>query len=315
MRIKAAVLREFNEPFSIEYIDLEEKEGEAMVDIKAVGVCGRDLVAWKGGFRNLKTPLILGHEIFGLYKGKPVAVFPAIVSNSCKGSHSEGLCYSIIGEQTQGGYAEKISVPTWNLIPLSDSGLEKYAAATCGVATIIHALKVAGLDKGSKVLVTGASGGVGIHGIQYLIDKGYQVYAHVRSDEKEEIVKDLGAYPVRSFEFYKGEGKVDGVFEIVGGITINDSMLSLRRGGRLVLIGNINGKDIILSRPAFIVMNEINITGSAAYTREEYEEAIRIISMGKVRPFYKVYKFEDINQAYYDVMHGKVVGRAVLSMG
>ncbi|WP_157463278.1 alcohol dehydrogenase catalytic domain-containing protein [Caldisphaera lagunensis] len=313
--MRAAVLKEFRKPFSIEEINVEPKEDEVIVNIKAVGVCGRDLVVWKGGFRNLKTPLVLGHEIFGEFNGKPVAVFPAKVGKECLklSEGKENLCndYSIIGEKEMGGYSEAIAIPKWNLIDLPDKDYEKYAASTCGVATIIHANNLAKLDKGSKVLVTGANGGVGIHAIQYLSNL-YEVYAYVRSEEKAKQLKDLNVTPVTSFDFYKKFGKVDGVFEIVGSLTINESMLSLKKEGKLILIGNISGEPINLIRPAFIVMNEISIIGSAAYTKKEYEEAIKIISEGKVKPFYKAYNLSDINNAYNDIINGKIVGRAVL---
>ncbi|MGC8566517.1 MAG: zinc-binding dehydrogenase [Caldisphaera sp.] len=316
--MKAAVLKEFNRPFSIEYINLENKEGNVIVENKAVGICGRDQVIWKGGFKNLKPPLILGHEIFGIYNYKPVAVFPANVSEKClkEMEGRENLCtdYSIIGEKEQGGYTEKISVSEWNLIDLPDENFEKYAASTCGVATIIHADILAGLDKGSKVFVTGSTGGVGIHGIQYLVNKNYEVYGYARSEEKEKILKDLGVFPVKSFDFYKKEGKMDSVFEIVGSLTINDSMLSLKKRGKLILIGNISGEEIKIIRPAFVVMNEISIIGTAAYTKKEYEEAIDLIGKNKIKPFYSLYKLDEINKAYNDINGGKIVGRAVLKI-
>ncbi len=317
MRIRAAILKEFRKPFSIEEIDIEPKEDEVVVNIKAVGVCGRDLVVWKGGFRNLKPPLILGHEIFGEYEGKPVAVFPAKVGKECLklSEGKENLCndYSIIGEKEIGGYSEAITIPKWNLIDLPDMNYEKYAAAACGVATIIHANNLAKLDKGSKVLVTGSNGGVGIHAIQYLSNL-YEVYAYVRSEDKAKQLKDLNVIPITSFDFYKNSGKVDAVFEIVGSLTINESMLSLKKEGKLILIGNISGEPINIIRPAFIVMNEISIIGSAAYNKKEYEDAIKTIGEGKIKPFYKSYSLNEINNAYNDIINGKVVGRAVLKI-
>nr|WP_252900823.1 alcohol dehydrogenase catalytic domain-containing protein [Vulcanisaeta sp. JCM 14467] len=71
MRVLAAVLREFNKPFSIEEYDIGDPgPNDVVVRVKAAGICGRDLVIWRGGFKNLKPPLILGHEIFGEVNGK-----------------------------------------------------------------------------------------------------------------------------------------------------------------------------------------------------------------------------------------------------
>ncbi len=79
MRFRAAVLRSYRSPFQIEEVEGSPSEGEVPVKVVATGVCGRDVVAWLGGFRNLKPPLILGHEIVGLTEdGQLVAVYPGI---------------------------------------------------------------------------------------------------------------------------------------------------------------------------------------------------------------------------------------------
>ncbi|WP_243681153.1 alcohol dehydrogenase catalytic domain-containing protein [Vulcanisaeta souniana] len=57
MRVLAAVLREFNKPFNIEEFDIgDPSPNDVVVRVRAEGICGRDLVIWKGGFRNLKPP-------------------------------------------------------------------------------------------------------------------------------------------------------------------------------------------------------------------------------------------------------------------
>ena len=316
MKFRAAVLEEFRRPFVIREVDLSPSNDEVPVRVVATGLCGRDVVVWRGGFRNLRTPLILGHEVVGVDQdGRPVAVYPGLVPPECRSTDNENFCqgYTILGEGKPGGYAEYVFVPRWNLVPLQGGEPEQYAAAACGVATFIHASKVAGVRPGDRVLVTGATGGTGIHGVQYLVKVlGAQVYGFSRSPEKARLLEGLGVKPVTSFSFYRDEGKVDFVFEVVGGPTINDSMLSLKERGTLVLIGNITGEPITLERPAFIVMRELKITGTAAYTKREFEEAIKLIGEGAIRPFYRTYRLDQINEAYEDVLNGRLVGRAVI---
>ena len=314
---RAAILYEFGEKFRIESFTYNPPEGWISVRVRAVGVCGRDVVVWRGGFRNLKPPLVLGHEVFGEANGRPVAVFPAIVSKECLESMEghENLCkdYAILGETVPGGYAEYVYVPQWNLIELPSRDYERYAAAACGVATFIHASKLAGIGAGDRVLVTGAAGGVGIHGVQYLLHMGVEVYGTTRSKEKARILEELGVHPLTSREFSRELGvKVDAVFEIVGAATINESLRALRPQGRLILIGNVQGRPVTLTRPAMVVMRELSIVGSAAYTKREYEAAIGLIAKGIVKPYYKTYRLDDINQAYEDITSGRLVGRAVL---
>ena len=131
-------------------------------------------------------------------------------------------------------------------------------------------------------------------------------------NEKARILRELGLHAVTSLDFYRREGRVDAVMELVGGPTINESMRSLRPGGTLVLVGNITGEPIVIRRPALLVMREISIRGSAAYTPEEWLEAIRIVAEGRVKPFYRAYPLEEVNEAYRDALEGGRIGRVIL---
>jgi alcohol dehydrogenase len=312
LRIKAAVLRSFQSPFSLEHVDLPEPpEGWVTLRVRAVGVCGRDVVVWRGGFGNLKPPLILGHEVYGVYDGRPYGVYPAVPKCA-----SGGCDLGILGEDAPGGYAEAVNVPRSSLVPLPDSRFEVYAAAVCGVATFIHASRVAGVSRGDRVLVTGASGGVGVHGSQYLARVvGAEVLGFTRSREKARVLEELGVTPVTDPSFYRSLGRVDYVFETVGSATINWSLRALKPGGTLVLIGNVEGRPITIERPALVFMRQLRIQGSSVYTREEYEEAVKLVAEGVVRPLYRAYRLEEINRAYDDVVNGRLVGRAVLVVG
>jgi D-arabinose 1-dehydrogenase-like Zn-dependent alcohol dehydrogenase len=316
-RVRAAVLKSFGGPFSIEEVTIDVPEGWVPVRVGAVGICGRDIVVWRGGFRNLKPPLILGHEVFGYYNGKPVGVFPAVVPEECveRGGSALECPYRILGEQVPGGYADTVYVPPWLLVELPDDDFKKYAAAVCGVATMIHAARVARVGPGDRVLVTGATGGVGIHGIQYLSLIGAEVYAYTRSPAKAARLAELGVNPVTSLDFYKTVGRVDTVIELVGSRTVNESMRALRPGGNLVLVGNITGEPVRIERPALFVMREIHMHGSAAYNLHEYRAAIRIVGSGPIKPFYKIYKLDEINDAYNDAVSRSILGRAVLVPG
>ncbi|AAK42983.1 alcohol dehydrogenase [Saccharolobus solfataricus] len=309
--MKAAILTQFNSPF---IIGNAEPHGVGVrINVAYTGICGRDLVIWKGGFKNLKLPLILGHEIVGYYNGRPVAVYPNLYCGSCDycKSGKENLCDNarILGEgEITGGYAEQVIVPERNLIPLPDDKLEKYAATMDPVATAIHASKLADLKKDSKVLVTGAGGGVGIHLVQYLKYLGISnVYGLSSKGEK---LKELGVTPVSDI---RGE-KFDAIFELVGSKTINDSLRALKKEGILVLIGNTEGEPITLSRPAMSIMRQHKIVGSASYTQAEYEEAIKLVGYGKIKAIYEIYELERINEAYRKMLERKVLGRAILKV-
>jgi alcohol dehydrogenase len=311
--MKAAVLYQFRTPFKIEEIKLEPIPGFVKVDVKYSAICGRDVVIWKGGFKDVKLPHILGHEIFGYYNNKPVTVYAGIFCNSCKYCREgkENLCdsYTIIGENLPGGYAEEVYVPERNIIQLPDNNFEKYAAASEAVATMIHASHLANIKEGYKILVTGASGAVGIHGIQYLKTLKAEIYGLT---SKPEIVKMNGAIPISNEELKKE--KFDVIMEIVGAFTINESLRALKKEGILVLIGNIEGTPINLVRPALTIMRQQKIIGSAAFTLNEFKEAIQLIASGKINPYYKIFPFDEINEAYKIILNRQQTGKMILKI-
>ncbi|BCU66831.1 alcohol dehydrogenase [Sulfolobales archaeon HS-7] len=306
------VLEEFNKPLVRKEV---EDQGEVEVDVKSSGVCGRDIVIWKGGFRNLRPPLVLGHEVYGELEGRAVGIFSTVVCNSCRycKSGEENLCENSVylGEGRYGGYAEKVIIPRGNVYPLPDSNYEKYAAAVCPLATAIHSSKLAGVRPGDKVLVTGAGGGVGIHTIQYLKLLGAHVVS-ITSKEKEGKVKPFSDEVISEGEFHKEVDDVDVVIEIVGAPTINESLRTLKRGGTLVLVGNVSGENVEVKRPALLIMRQITVKGSAAYTRNEVLESVKMINNGKIRPIYEKFKLEDVNEAIQKMVAGTIAGRAVL---
>ncbi|MFB6470518.1 MAG: alcohol dehydrogenase catalytic domain-containing protein [Vulcanisaeta sp. AZ3] len=316
MRVLAAVLREFNKPFSIEEFDIGEPgPNETVVRVKAAGICGRDLVIWRGGFRNLKPPLVLGHEIFGEVNGRAVGVFGAITDGTCQYCRAgkENLCENLqfFGEGKPGGYAEAVIAPMNNIFELPDNDYAKYAATICPLATAIHASRLGNVEPGTKVLVTGAGGGVGIHAIQYLKYLGAYVIS-VTSPAKADFVSRYSDEVITEREFSRRVRNVDVVLEIVGAATINESLRALKREGILVLIGNTEGEEVRLVRPALTVMREHRIVGSAAYNKAEVLKAVELVHKGVVRPVYRVYDFKDVNKAYEDLVSQRVLGRAVL---
>jgi len=318
IRVRAIVLREFGKPFIMEEIDIgDASPGDVVVRVRAVGICGRDLVVWRGGFRNLKPPLVLGHEVYGELEGRPVGVYSNVYCGKCRYclSGKENLCdsASLLGETRYGGYAQYLIIRRDNLVTLPDNEYEKYAATICPVATVIHASRLIGMRGSSRVLVTGAGGGVGIHAIQYLKAAGNYVIA-VTSPRKADSVSRYADEVVTDEAFSGKVRDVDVVFEMVGARTINESLRSLKKEGVLVLVGNVTGEEVILKRPALTIMREHRIIGTAAYTMSEYKEAIELVSRGVIKPHYVTYRMSDVNRAYDDLANSRVLGRAVIMM-
>jgi Zn-dependent alcohol dehydrogenases len=314
---KAYVIKNFFQNLEPIYKDEQANKDKIKVNVKACGICGRDVVIWKGGFKNLKLPVIPGHEIFGYHENKPVAIFPAISCGKCEYclAGKENLCANLIfyGEGIDGGYAEIIYSPTENVIQLKDDNFEAYAASACPLATAIHASQIAEIKSSTRVLVTGAGGGVGIHAIQYLNHLNAYVIAQT-SKNKVSYLKDFANEVISEPNFSNVIKNVDVVFELVGSLTINESLRVIKREGKIILIGNISGEELVLKRPALSIMREHRIIGSAAYTKKEYREALDLIHEQKIKPIYKEYSLDEVNIAIHDLLKGNVLGRAVLKI-
>jgi len=314
MQVQAVVLTDFRaDGWQVETRDVEAAPGEVVLRVRAAGICGRDRVIVRGGFRNLRPPLVLGHEVFGDVDGRPYAVYPFLTCRRCGFclSGAENLCegdFQVLGETRPGGYAEAVAVPTDLLVPLPTEAYVDYAAAACAVATTFHAVRQADVGPGARVLVTGAGGGVGIHMVQVLRQMGLEVVALV-SKAKADVVAGLGVEVVSPPD---RPPVVDAVFENVGAPTINLSLAALRRKGTLVWVGNVTGEAPRLLRPAVTIMREHRIVGSAAYTRREWTLALEWIGSGRVRPFYRTFPRTAVAEAFAALDRGEVVGRAVL---
>ncbi len=316
MEIQQAVLEQFRAPFVFRSVDVSPGKDEVLVRVRATGICGRDRVIWKGGFRGFRLPAVLGHEFVGELDGKPVGVYPVVTCGTCEACRSgqENLCIhgaEIYGEQRPGGYATGVVVPRALVFDLPDDRFEAYAAALCPVATALHAARLAGVTPGMRVLVTGAGGGVGVHMVQVLRGMGAEVVA-LTSPSKADFLTSFGVEVVTARRFRKAVGRVDVVFENVGRETLNESLMTLRPQGTLILVGNVSGAPLELLRPALSIMREHRLVGSAAYTRKEFEEAARWIGEQRVRPVYEAFPLMSINDVYRALERRAIRGRAVL---
>lgn len=130
-------------------------KGEVLLEVKAAGICGSDIPrAFKSGAH--KMPLIIGHEFSGRvhsvgdgvsdsWKGKRVGIFPLIPCMDCPPCRKKQyeMCrhYNYLGSRCDGGFAQFVSVPEWNLIELPDSVSYEQAAMLEPMAVAVHATR------------------------------------------------------------------------------------------------------------------------------------------------------------------------------
>ena len=270
MSMTAMVLREHGGPdvLRVEQLPVPEPgPGEVRVRVRAVALNHLDIWVRKGGpaFK-LEYPHRLGSDISGVIDaagpgvaaapGTKVVVQPGVSCGrcvQCLGGH-DNLCrfYKILGENTQGGYADYIVVPQVNLAPYPERlDFPQAASVILPFLTawqmVVHKARV---QPGEIVLVHGAGSGVGSAAIQIAKLYGARVIATAGTDDKVERARQLGAdlginYATRDFtaevrELTEKRG-VDAVIEHVGGATFASSVRAVKVGGRIVTCGATSG--------------------------------------------------------------------------
>ena len=286
--------------------------GEVLVRVHACGLNHLDLLAREGRVPvPIRMPHILGCEVAGhvaalgdgitadgLYVGQPVAVLTRISCGRCEycRTQQDNLCLEsrAIGLATHGGYAEYVSVPARNVIPLPESvSCEDAAASVMSMLTAWHMLLTrARLRAGETLLVIAAGSGIGSAAVQIGRMIGARVIGTASSDDKLERARALGAdhtvnasranlvTEVRRITARRG---VDVVFEHVGAATFGRSVECMARNGRLVTCGAHTGREVTLDLWTLFA-KQLQLIGSYLGTRGELQELLQVMALGRLRP-------------------------------
>jgi NADPH:quinone reductase-like Zn-dependent oxidoreductase len=231
--------------------------------------------------------------------------------------------YRIVGEHTQGTYADLIAVPAGNLLPIPDRlGFEEAAACPLVFMTAWSMLVGKGnIRAGETVLVLAAGSGVGSAAIQIARLSGCRVFAAAGSDEKLERARELGAEVLinyRQEEFDRvarretGSEGVDVVVDHVGADTWLRSLRAVRRGGRILTCGATTGyapgTDL-----RHIFYRQLRIIGSTMGSAADFADVMGCVFAGKLRPIVdRVLPLSDAAEAHRLVEARQVFGKLVL---
>lgn len=159
--MKAAVLYSIDDLRVEEVPTPEVKDGWVLIKVDSAGICGSDIPRIKKT-GTYSFPLIPGHEFSGkvLETGEKVAVYPLIPCGECVFCKTGefNLCdhYDYLGSRRDGGFAQFVSVPEGNLIPVPENVSLEDAALAEPATVAQHAVKRSKLVKGGTVLVVGA---------------------------------------------------------------------------------------------------------------------------------------------------------------
>lgn len=300
--MRAAVLddglavREWPEP--------EPGPGEALVSLTKVGICGSDThFAIDGTARPAFRPIILGHEPCGRVEalgpgaegpavGSRVAIIPLITCRECERCRAERsvICKDrlCIGADCHGCWADLVTVPARNLVPVPDELSDELAAvATDSVATAYHAVATrGGVREGSRVAVWGTGGlGLSAVGIARALGASTVIAVDPREEARDwsrETGADEALHPDGAIERIASMGGVDVALEFVGRAeTVEGAVRSLDDGGRAVVIGVGDGH-AAAGRLMTFVLREREMVGSYGAEPEEVREVVRLMAAGEL---------------------------------
>lgn len=318
-------------------------QSEVTLRISAVALNHIDVWGWRGmAFAKRKMPLVVGAEASGvvdavgpgvanLLPGQLVSIYGARTCGLCRPCREgrDNLCEhvgGVHGFHLDGFAQEKINLPARLLVP-APPGVDEIGAAVAPVTfgTVEHMLfDNAKLEPGETILVHAGGSGIGSAAIQLAKRMGCTVITTVGSDEKVEKAKALGADHVINYREDRFEGAVrkitkkrgvDVVFEHVGADTWAGSMLSLRRGGRLVTCGSTSGVSTNMNLMQ-LFQQQLKLLGSFGCRMENMVDAMQKMAARQVAPVIDTeVGFKDIDKALARIEGRDVFGKIILRVG
>jgi alcohol dehydrogenase len=335
--MKAAVIRGHGGPGSIrvenDYPDPKPAAGEVVIRVKATTLNYHDIFT-RRGMPGIKVPMpcIMGLDFAGEIVdvganveggwriGQRVMVDPVDRVNFG----------GLLGEMRPGGLAEYCAVPAHHLMELPDNvSYDQAACLPVAYGTAVRMMHTIGkIRQGERVLILGASGGVGTCCVQLARLAGCEVIACASSESKLQRLKALGAdhlidYTRQDFVKFayekwgkphrrKFEGGVDVVVNFTGGDTWVPSLRALHRQGRLLTCGATAGYDP-KEDLRFIWTFELQVLGSNGWMREDLLALLDMIGDGRLTPVIdKELPLEQVNEVFRLLEDREVFGKVVV---
>ncbi len=326
-RMRAALIPAHGGPEVLSVQEVETPEpgpGEVLVAVHACALNHLDVFVRRGmPGKPVPLPFISGSDV----AGRVASLGPGVEGPApeTRVLLDPAVPEGALGEDVNGGLAEYVVAPARNAIPLPDDiGYVAAAALPMAFGTAWRMVITRGeLRAGEKVLILGASGGVGTAAVQIARLAGAYVYATTGSERKRDALLRLGADEVINYEevpfeeeVWSRTGKrgVDLVVEGTGKATWRGSLRSVRKGGRIVTCGATTGHDP-RTDIRYIWTREITIRGSDGWVRDELETVLSLCFAGELEPVIdRVVPLEEIAAAERAMEDRELVGKIVVAV-
>lgn len=319
----------------------QPNHGEVLIKVGACGLNNSDVMLRIGGYGRqddpeartgwkrdaAQFPRIQGSDIAGTIVavgegiaearlGERVLVNPTLYLN--QGDDPTEVDY--LGSERDGGYAEYCSVPSINAVAVKgDLPFEDLATFPIAYLTALHLLNRARVAAGESLVVTGASGGVGSALLQLARLREAKVIAVVGGG-KERQALDLGASATvdRASDNLEAAlreaagGPIDVAADVAGGKAFGNLLNVLRPAGRYVTCGAIAGSVVTLDLRT-VYLKHLELIGSSYGTAAEFDELVRLIESGRLKPLRaKTYRLDQLAEAQRVFLAKKHFGNIVV---
>jgi alcohol dehydrogenase len=333
--MKAIVFYSHGDVENLKYEDIPAPTpaaDEVLIRVRAVSLNGFDPMILKGT-TSLKTPLPMSPG--GDFSGEIVALGLAVDGSIwrvgdrvCPYPYIEGR--GMTGETLPGACRELVTMPVTNLLRMPERlSFIDAAALPIAYGTALRMVRTRGaIRPGEKVLILGATGGVGTCCVQLAAAAGAEVIACGSAEWKLGKLKEIGAAHVidtSEEDFlsvirqkfgkprYGGGGGVDVVVNYIGGDTWVPSLKTLRHQGRLLVCGATAGH-----APAedlrYIWSFELQIIGSDGWTYEDQTTLMDMVVQGKLKPvIHSARPLSETPQALQELIDRRVFGKSILT--
>lgn len=331
--MKAIVFHEHGTLDNLRYEDFpdpEVKPDEILIRVRAVALNGFDPMVLRS-IPGLRTPLpmIPGADIAGEIVALGVGVAKDEWKIGARVTVIPNQDDGMMGETKRGGASDLVAIRQEYVLPVPDA--VSFVDAAClpvAYGTAIRMLETRGqLKAGEKVLILGASGGVGTCCVQLAKSIGCEVIACASSAWKAAKLKELGAdhvidtstqnYVAEIHGLYgkprtRGGGGVDVIVNYTGGETWAECFRALKLQGKLLTCGATAGYDP-KTDIRYIWSFEFNIIGSNGWTPDDIRELLRRVEDGRVKPVvHGTFPLADMKIPFKQLMDREVFGKAVL---
>lgn len=294
-------------PHHLELANADRPEcspGQALVQIRRIGICGTDIHAYGGNQPYFEYPRVLGHELAGEVVevadeqaqhllGKQVYVIPYLHCGECRAcqQHKTNCCQNmqVIGVHQDGGMAEYLSVPITHLVVSETLTIDQLALVEC-MAIGAHAVRRSALKADELTVIVGA-GPIGMGVLQVAKSRGARTLMVDTNTSRLAFCHDvLGADAVANpqdadvaklISQLNGGALADVVFDATGNPRAMQAGFDLAgHGGRYVLVSVVKA-DITFSDPDFH-KKELTLMGSRNATREDFDTVVALMESGDI---------------------------------